>query len=94
MKIGKNNAVGLDRYKQPIFMCDKVKLLRVSKSGSFDGVQYGLVVKNFPTNKGQITVGKIDNQSIMTDCEPYYLQVIYAQDDDCDQVMYEKWKNY
>ena len=61
-----------------------MKLLRVSKSGTFDGVYFDLVLKNFQTNKGQITVGKIDNQSIMTDREPYYLQVIYAEDDDCD----------
>eukprot|EP00493_Phyllostaurus_siculus_P002729 UN02742 len=43
-----------------------------------------LVVKNFPTNKGKITIGKIDNQSVMTDREPYNLQVIYVDDDDCD----------
>ena len=77
-------VVGLDRYKQPIYMFDKVKLLSVSKSGSFGGVQYGLVVKNTPTNKGKITIGKIDNLSVMTDREPYNLQVIYVEEDDCD----------
>ena len=65
-------------------MCAKVKLLRVSKSGSFDGVQHGLVVKNFRTNTGKITIGKIDNKSVTTKREPYNLQFVYTEDDDYD----------